>query len=64
MEESHISEENRATRLPAAIAELYVLRKDKLEGIDQESSRQARWRAAGEREVIRLSIDARRRLVR
>jgi hypothetical protein len=44
--------------------ELYVFRKDKQEQEDQESGRQTTWRAAGERDAIRLSIDARRRLLK
>jgi hypothetical protein len=65
MGESHISEDNRTTRLLEVIAdELYVFRKDKQEQEDQESGRQTTWRAAGERDAIRLSIDARRRLLK
>jgi hypothetical protein len=57
-----MSEDNRTTQLLEVIAdELYVFRKDKQEQEDQESGRQTTWRAAGERDAIRQSIDARRR---
>lgn len=54
-------DEERVTQLLEVIAdELYVFRKDKQEQEDQESGRQTTWRAAGERDAIRRSIDARR----
>jgi hypothetical protein len=57
-----MSEDNRTNQLLEVIAdELYVFRKDKQEQEDQESGRQTTWRAAGERDAIRQSIDARRR---
>jgi hypothetical protein len=57
-----MNEDNRTTQLLEVIAdELYVFRKDKQEQEDQESGRQSTWRAAGERDAIRQSIDARRR---
>lgn len=53
--------EDRVTQLLEVIAdELYVFRKDKQEQEDQESGRQTTWRAAGERDAVRRSIDARR----
>jgi hypothetical protein len=56
-----MSESNRTTQLLEVIAdELYVFRKDKQEQEDQESGRQATWRATGERDAMRRSIDARR----
>lgn len=57
-----MSEDSRTTQLLEVIAdELYVFRKDKQEQEDQESGRQTTWRAAGERDAIRQSLDARRR---
>jgi len=57
-----MSEDNRTTQLLEVIAdELYVFRRDQQEQEDQESGRQTTWRAAGERDAIRQSIDARRR---
>jgi hypothetical protein len=57
-----MSEDNRTNQLLEVIAdELYVFRKDKQEQEDQESGRQTTWRAAGERDAIRQSIDTRRR---
>jgi hypothetical protein len=57
-----VSEDSRTTQLLEVIAdELYVFRKDKQEQEDQESGRQTTWRAAGERDAIRQSLDARRR---
>jgi hypothetical protein len=57
-----VNEDNRTTQLLEVIAdELYVFRRDKQEQEDQESGRQTTWRAAGERDAIRKSIDARRR---
>jgi hypothetical protein len=65
MVEGQINEDNRTTRLLEVIAdELYVFRKDKQEREDQESGRQTTWRAAGEREAITISLDARRRLLK
>jgi hypothetical protein len=58
----YMSEDTRTTQLLEVIAdELYVFRRDKQEQEDQESGRQTTWRAAGERDAIRKSIDARRR---
>jgi hypothetical protein len=60
-----MEEDNRTTQLLEVIAdELYVVRKDKQEQEDQESGRQTTWRAAGERDAIRQSIDARRRILK
>jgi hypothetical protein len=60
-----MEEDNRTTQLLEVIAdELYVVRKDKQEQEDQESGRQTTWRAAGERDAIRQSIDARRRVLK
>jgi hypothetical protein len=60
-----MEEDNRTTQLLEVIAdELYVFRKDKQEQEDQESGRQTTWRAAGERDAIRQSIDARRRVLK
>jgi hypothetical protein len=57
-----MSEDSRTTQLLEVIAdELYVFRKDKQEHEDQESGRQTTWRAAGERDALQRSIDARRR---
>jgi hypothetical protein len=60
-----MSENNRTTQLLEVIAdELYVFRKDTQEQEDQESGRQTTWRATGERDAIRRSIDDRRRLLK
>lgn len=60
--EGHMGEDNRTNQLLEVIAdELYVFRKDQQEQEDQESGRQTTWRAAGERDAIRRSIDDRRR---
>jgi hypothetical protein len=60
-----MDQDNRTTQLLEVIAdELYVFRKDKQEQEDQESGRQTTWRAAGERDAIRQSIDARRRTLK
>jgi hypothetical protein len=57
-----MSEDNRTNQLLEIIAdELYVFRKDKQDQEDQESGRQTTWRAAGDREALRQSLDARRR---
>lgn len=56
-----MDEDNHTSQLLEVIAdELYVFRKDQQEKEDQESGRLTTWRAAGERDAIRRSIDARR----
>jgi hypothetical protein len=62
MGESKMSEENRTNELLELIAdELFIVRKDKQEQEDQESGRPSTWRAAGERDALRQTLDARRR---
>jgi hypothetical protein len=62
MDEAKLAPEEYTNKLLEIIAdELYVFRKDKQEQEDQEAGRQTTWRAAGERDALRESIDSRRR---
>jgi hypothetical protein len=60
-----MDEDLRTSQLLEVIAdELYVFRKDRQEKEDQGSGRLTNGRAAGERDAIRRSIDARRRFLK
>jgi hypothetical protein len=61
MDEAKLAPEEYTNKLLEIIAdELYVFRKDKQEQEDQEAGRQTTWRAAGERDAMRQSLDSRR----
>jgi len=61
MDEAKLAPEEYTNKLLEIIAdELYVFRKDKQEQEDQEAGRQTTWRAAGEGDAMRQSLDSRR----